>query len=87
MRANLEGAIESIHTDWILVDVNQEALPQGDFRRGYPAPTILIDDRDLFGLPMPTSTNMGCRVYSGGVPSAKLIAARLSAWNTSGGGK
>lgn len=80
MRANLESAIESMHTDWVIIDVNQEALPHGDIRRGYPAPTILIDHTDLFGLPTPAAANMGCRVYSGGVPSAQLIEERLRAW-------
>ncbi len=80
MRSNLTAAIESMHMDWVVVDINQELLAQGDIRRGYPAPTILIDRADLFGLPAPTGANLGCRLYVGGVPSSSLIAQRLGAW-------
>ena len=46
-------AIESMaNVDFVIVD--QEALAVADPRRGYTTPTILVDDRDLFGLPEPT---------------------------------
>jgi len=52
-------------------------LDENDARRGWPAPTVLVNDRDLFGMPAPTSNGMGCRHYPGGVPSVADIAAKL----------
>ena len=80
MRANLTAALESMHTGWTFTEVDQEALAAGDVRRGYPTPTILVDGHDLFGLARPVSSTMSCRVYIGGVPSAEVIAARLTVW-------
>jgi hypothetical protein len=57
--------------------VDQESLPQDDVRRGYPTPTALVNGRDLFGLPVPTSPSMGCRMYEGGLPDQDTIASRL----------
>jgi len=58
-------------------DVDLNSLPEGDPRRGWPAPTILVDGRDLFGMPAPVGGAMGCRVYPDGVPGADQIGAAL----------
>ncbi|HMN39748.1 MAG: hypothetical protein IT438_00920 [Phycisphaerales bacterium] len=60
-----------------VVYVDQEALPEHDVRRGYPTPTALANGRDLFGLPVPTTPSMGCRMYEGGLPNEDAITARL----------
>lgn len=60
-----------------LLYVDQESLPESDVRRGYPTPTALVNGRDLFGLPVPTTPSMGCRLYEGGLPDVDTIAARL----------
>ncbi len=62
---------------WAFVDIDQEALPAGDIRRGYPTPTVLVNRRDIFGLPVPEGPSMGCRMYPGGVPGAGEIAERI----------
>jgi len=77
LRANLASALETMGDGWTFVEVNQEQLPELDLRRGYPTPTILVDGRDLYGMPMPTDTARGCRVYEGGVPEADELARRL----------
>ena len=77
MRANLAAALKSMGTGWSFVEVDQELLPEGDVRRGYPTPTVLVNGRDLYGLPVPGAASMGCRVYPDGVPDAKDIAKRL----------
>ena len=77
MRANLRAALTSIDRAWKFKDTNQETLPAADVRRGYGAPTILVDGRDLFGLPVPTAPAMSCRIYEGGTPDAAEIASRV----------
>ena len=54
MRANLNGALKAmgLPTDYQVIDL--ATLPSGDARRGYPTPTVLYANRDLFGLPEPT---------------------------------
>lgn len=77
MRANLVAALASIGGGWTFADSNQEELPEGDLRRGYPTPTVLVNGRDIYGLPVPTAPNMGCRMYPGGVPTTEDIAEKL----------
>lgn len=77
LRANLKAALASVGKGWTFTDTDQEKLPEGDIRRGYPTPTVLVNDRDLYGLPVPTAPSMGCRMYPGGVPDAKDMAAKL----------
>jgi hypothetical protein len=33
--------------------VDQDTLPETDVRRGYPTPTLLFADRDIFGMSVP----------------------------------
>ncbi len=80
MRDQLKAALGTIGGGWTFMDVNQRALPPGDLRRGYPTPTILVDGRDLYGLPVPKTATMSCRVYPDGVPSSQDIARRLEAF-------
>lgn len=79
MRANLKAALTAVGKGWTFKDTDQEQLPEGDIRRGYPTPTVLVNGRDLYGLPVPTAPSMGCRMYAGGVPGAKDIAEKLRA--------
>jgi hypothetical protein len=50
---NLKSAISSGKLRAQLTLVHLEALPPEDPRRGHPTPTILMDGRDIFGLPAP----------------------------------
>ena len=77
MRDNLQAALASIGKGWTFADTNQEKLPASDLRRGWPTPTVLVDGRDLFGMPAPAAPSMGCRMYPGGVPSAADITDNL----------
>lgn len=79
MRAHLR---EALADPAAFDDVNQEALPESDPRRGWPTPTILVNGRDLFGLPAPSSPAMGCRLYPGGVPTAAEIRTALASRQT-----
>lgn len=77
LRTNLTAALASIGKGWTFTDTDQEKLPEGDLRRGYPTPTVLVNDRDLYGLPVPAAPSMGCRMYQGGVPDAADIAGKV----------
>lgn len=79
LRANLKTALRSLSPAWTFTDVDQQTLPAADLRRGYPTPTILVKGHDLFGLPRPTEPTMSCREYSGGMPGADAIKAKLAA--------
>lgn len=79
LRDNLGAALASIGKGWAFTDTDQEKLPEGDLRRGYPTPTILVNGRDLYGLPVPTAPSMGCRMYPGGVPDAEELASKIKA--------
>ena len=53
LAANLESALETLGlpSDYQVVDLDK--LPNSDARTGYPTPTLLYRNRDLFGLPAP----------------------------------
>lgn len=79
MRSRVEAAIEDLSLDAQLVVIDQNELEADDLRRGYPAPTLLVGGRDLYGMQPPTSPAMSCRVYQGpdNVPSVADLATRL----------
>lgn len=79
MRENLRAALKSLGGGLTFAEVNQESLPGSDLRRGWPAPTVLVNGADLFGMSPPSTASTGCRMYSGGVPSADAIAERVRA--------
>lgn len=55
MRTRLDEALGRLHiaTDYSVIDV--DALPETDRRGGYGTPTVLVDNRDLFGMPEPSA--------------------------------
>ena len=61
MKANLDEALRSSGRPSGYQVVDLDTLPDGDVRRGYPTPTVLVSNRDLFGMaepqpPFPTPT-------------------------------
>ena len=79
MKERLEQAISILGQDVDLVQIDQQSLATSDLRRGYPAPTVLVNGSDLFGMEAPTMPSMGCRMYEGpeGVPSVSELVTRL----------
>jgi len=53
MRANLDQALKALgwSTDYQAIDIG--TLPADDARTGYPTPTLLYKNRDLFGMAVP----------------------------------
>lgn len=76
-KANVERAVASLGLAANVAYVDQVKLPESDRRRGWPSPTVLVDGRDLFGMAEPNGPAMGCRMYQGGAPSEREIAAAL----------
>ena len=71
--------------DATVVYLDQSRLPASDVRRGYPAPSVLVNGHDLFGLAPPREPAMGCRIYPDGLPGTSQIEDRLKAINNAGG--
>lgn len=53
MRANLETAARALTPPAAFTVVDLDTLPTDDVRRGYPTPTLLFANRDVFGLAVP----------------------------------
>ena len=53
MRANVDAALRTLgmRADYQVVDL--ATLADTDPRRGYPTPTLLYENRDVFGMPEP----------------------------------
>lgn len=85
IRKNLESALRALKRTPGFVEVNLESLAPSDPRRGWGAPTILINGRDLMGMSPPTTKALSCRTYPDDVPSAKYIARRLQLMTQSPG--
>lgn len=77
LRENLKLAIDKLGTKARFEDINQDQLPDDDPLRRYPAPTILLNGRDLYGLEPSEGAGAGCRLYRGGLPTPNDIAAHL----------
>jgi len=74
----LENTVKALKGfDVQTLDVDQ--LPPSDVRRGYGAPSLLVEGEDLFGMPEPeplvASQN---RKYLIGIPSEEEISARFA---------
>jgi len=54
MRANLEVAARALTPPAAFAVVDLDTVPADDIRRGYPTPTLLFANRDVFGLAVPT---------------------------------
>lgn len=68
-----EDAAASIAEPVAVEYVDQERLDPGDIRRGYPAPTILLNGKSYFGDPPPESPAMGCRSFPDGLPTVEEL--------------
>ena len=53
MRRNLGQALKALGLAAGYDVVDQDTLPKTDVRRGYPTPTLLYADRDVFGMSVP----------------------------------
>src|SRR5947209_2648021 len=79
MKANLLAAMHALHITTRPTVVDILKLPAGDVRKGYGAPSVLVNGKDLFGhkKPKPSEALPSCRLYHGGVPTAAEIEKRL----------
>ncbi|HEY7790758.1 MAG TPA: hypothetical protein VIC33_09620 [Vicinamibacterales bacterium] len=54
MRKNLDEALHALRLPCDYTVVNIGTLKKSDARTGYPTPTVLYHDKDIFGLHKPT---------------------------------
>jgi len=54
MRARLDEALDRLGAPKSYSVIDADTLADSDVRRGYGTPTVLYDNRDLFGMPEPT---------------------------------
>lgn len=53
MRANLDQALRAVAAAPRVQVVDLDSLSATDIRRGYPTPTLLVNNVDMFGMPEP----------------------------------
>src|SRR5262249_17381224 len=53
LRSNLDAALVALHVSPDYQVFNVASLPATDARGAYPTPTVLYQNRDLFGVPEP----------------------------------
>ncbi len=78
LRQAVEEAVASLGGQFVVRYVDQDALAADDVRRSWPAPTVLVNGSDLFGLAS-AGAGPGCRMYAGGVPTAERVTRALEA--------
>lgn len=78
MIINVRNAIRNLayNIDYqeVLVEDNETAERLG-FRG---SPTLLINGKDLTGMPEPDTSCLACRVYPGGIPTTEQIVTEIS---------
>ncbi|MDP7028904.1 MAG: DUF4091 domain-containing protein [Phycisphaerales bacterium] len=62
----------------VIITTDLTSLSLRDPRLRWPAPTVLVDGVDLFGLPPRPEPAISCRVYPGGLPGAAEVTAALA---------
>jgi hypothetical protein len=60
-------------------EVDLARLPPGDPRLRYGSPTVLVDGRDVLGVPPSPDAGLACRPYLQGLPTAQRWAQLLRA--------
>ena len=55
MRGNLDAALKALGRPPGYQMIDSATLANTDVRRGYPTPTLLFKNRDIFGMPEPRS--------------------------------
>ena len=70
---NLNEAIKGIEDsiDFIEEIVDSPELAKKHNFRG--SPTILVNGKDIEGMPMPDNPSLSCRLYSNGLPNSAFI--------------
>jgi hypothetical protein len=76
--ASLQQAMRQLNWGIPIVRLDLNKLSQNnDLRAGYGSPSILVDGKDLFGAPQPTTFGPACRYYPGDLPGPAEIVAKL----------
>lgn len=78
MWESLQTALKELQINQTIERLDLNALSEKqDKYAGFGSPTILVNGKDLFGLPFPETYNPSCRYYPNGLPNANDIVAKL----------
>ena len=77
MIQSAQRAAKDLGQGWEVVTTDLQELDENDLRRGYGSPTLLLNGRDLFRAPTPTSSALSCRHYADGLPDERAIIAAI----------
>jgi hypothetical protein len=77
VRQNLAIAVATLRMS--LEEVDLATLPPGDPLLHYGSPTVLVNGRDVLGLPPSPDAGLACRPYPEGLPTAERWAELLRA--------
>lgn len=59
MRARFDEALRALGRPATYQVIDVDTLPDSDPRGGYGTPTVLVGNRDLFGMPEPPTPHAG----------------------------
>jgi hypothetical protein len=78
MLESLQKAVNTLDIKSQIERLNiYELAERNDIRAGYGSPTILVNGKDLFGAPIPQSSEPTCRFYGKVLPGKDDIASSL----------
>jgi hypothetical protein len=78
LKERLQLALKQSNIDATVEDIDLGRLPATDPRLGWGSPTILVDGRDLFGVPRKSGPELTCRGYNNGIwPSEDELQVQL----------
>lgn len=75
-REALREALISEKLDLAIEEIDVEDPQAPEWARGWGSPTILIDDKEIYG--QESSGAPACRLYVSGAPSVKVIRSRIN---------
>ena len=72
-----EALQEFKETDYIFKEILIEDNSDAQKYKFLGSPTILLNNKDMMGLPFPEVSSLACRFYPGGLPSKETIIDKI----------
>ncbi len=77
LTSHVREAVHAMAPHIAVQSVDLSSLPDDDPRLCWPAPSVLVDGVDLFGVKPSPEPTLACRVYPGGLPDASGVATAM----------